>query len=77
MGRPDPERICSSIVTRQKLTLRMQNRSLTRLANTSPKKWEILWSALCLHFACSNPCRNHRRLRVAPTMEEGITDHVC
>ena len=51
MGRPDPERICTSIVERQNLTMRMQIRRLTRLTNAFSKKWENLWAALCLHFA--------------------------
>jgi IS1 family transposase len=76
MGRPDPERICTSIVERQNLTMRMQIRRLTRLTNAFSKKWENLWAALCLHFAYYNLCRIHRSLRVTPAMEAGITDHV-
>lgn len=75
-GRPDPERICTSIVERQNLTMRMQIRRLTRLTNAFSKKWENLWAALCLHFAWYNFCRVHRTLRVTPAMEAGITDHV-
>jgi len=76
MGRPDPERICTSIVERQNLTMRMQIRRLTRLTNGFSKKWENHWAALCLHFAYYNLCRIHRSLRVTPAMEAGITDHV-
>lgn len=76
MGHPDPERICTSIVERQNLTMRMQIRRLTRLTNAFSKKWENLWAALCLHFAYYNLCRVHRSLRVTPAMEAGITDHV-
>jgi hypothetical protein len=75
-GRPDPERICTSIVERQNLTMRMQIRRLTRLTNGFSKKWEDLWAALCLHFACYSFCRIHRSLRVTPAMEACITDHV-
>jgi len=76
MGRPDPERICTSIVERQNLTIRMQMRRLTRLTNAFSKKWENLWAAYCLHFAYYNFCRIHKSLRVTPAMETGITNHV-
>jgi transposase-like protein/IS1 family transposase len=75
-GRPDPERICTSIVERQNLTMRMQIRRLTRLTNAFSKKWDNLWAALCLHFAYYNFCRIHRSLRVTPAMEAGLTDRV-
>ena len=75
-GRPDPERICTSIVERQNLTIRMQMRRLTRLTNAFSKKWDNLWAAYCLHFAWYNFCRVHKTLRVTPAMEAGITDHV-
>lgn len=76
MGRPDPERICTSIVERQNLTIRMQMRRLTRLTNGFSKKWENLWAAYCLHFAYYNFCRIHRSIRVTPAMEAGITNRV-
>jgi len=75
-GDPDPARICTSIVERQNLTMRMQMRRLTRLTNGFSKKWENLWAALCLHFAYYNFCKIHRTLRVTPAMEAGITDRV-
>jgi hypothetical protein len=75
-GNPDPRRICTSIVERQNLTMRMQMRRLTRLTNGFSKKWENLWAALCLHFAYYNFCRVHSSSRVTPAMETGIADHV-
>jgi transposase-like protein/IS1 family transposase len=75
-GSPDPARICTSIVERQNLSMRMQMRRLTRLTNGFSKKWENLWAALCLHFAYYNFCRIHKTLRVTPAMEGGIADHV-
>jgi hypothetical protein len=56
--------------------MRMQLRRLTRLTNGFQKKWENLWAALCLRFACYNFCRIHRSLRVTPAMEAGIADRV-
>lgn len=75
-GNPDPKRICTSIVERQNLTMRMQIRRLTRLTNAFSKKWDNLWAALCLHFAWYNFVRVHRSLRVTPAMQAGIADHV-
>lgn len=75
-GTPQAERICTSHVERQNLTMRMQMRRLTRLTNGFSKKRENLWAALCLHFAYYNFCRVHQTLRVTPAMEAGITDHV-
>jgi len=75
-GMPDYERICTSHVERQNLTMRMQIRRLTRLTNAFSKKWENLRAAVALHFAYYNFCRVHQTLRVTPAMEAGITDHV-
>jgi IS1 family transposase len=76
IGQPDPKRICTSIVERQNLTIRMSMRRLTRLTNGFSKKWENLWAAYCLHFAYYNFCRIHQTLRVTPAMEAGLSDHV-
>jgi IS1 family transposase len=76
IGQPDPDRICTSIVERQNLTIRMGMRRLTRLTNAFSKKWDNLWSAYCLHFAYYNFCRVHKSLRVTPAMEAGVSDHV-
>jgi hypothetical protein len=76
LGDSDPKCICTSIVERQNLTIRMQVRRLTRLTNAFSKKWENLWAAYCLHFAYYNLCRVHKTLRVTPAMESGITNHI-
>ena len=76
IGMPDYERICTSHVERQNLTMRMQIRRLTRLTNAFSKKWENLRAAVALHFAYYNFCRIHQSLRVTPAMEAGLTDHV-
>ncbi len=75
-GEPEPDRICTSIVERQNLTIRMQMRRMTRLTNAFSKKWDNLWSAYCVHFAYYNFCRTHKTLRVTPAMEACVSDHV-
>jgi transposase-like protein/IS1 family transposase len=76
IGQPDPERICTSIVERSNLSLRMGIRRFTRLTNAFSKKWENHWAAVALWFTFYNFCRVHKSLRVTPAMEAGITDHV-
>lgn len=76
IGNPDPDRICTSHIERQNLTLRMSMRRLTRLTNAFSKKWENLNAAFALHFAWYNFGRIHKSLRMTPAMEAGITDHV-
>jgi IS1 family transposase len=75
-GQPDPERICTSHVERQNLTMRMQTRRLTRLTLSFSKKRANLWAALALYFAWYNFCRTHRTIRCTPAMEARITDHI-
>jgi transposase-like protein/IS1 family transposase len=76
IGRPDPNKICTSHVERQNLTMRMQIRRFTRLTNAFSKKWENHYAALALYFAYYNFVRIHQTLRVTPAMEAGLTDHV-
>jgi IS1 family transposase len=75
-GRPDSERICTSIVERSNLSLRMGLRRFTRLTNGFSKKSENHCSAVVLWYTYYNFCRVHRSLRVTPAMEAGIADHV-
>ena len=75
-GQPDPERICTSIIERQNLSVRMGTRRFTRLTNAFSKKWENHWAAVACWFAFYNFCRVHKSLRVTPAMEAKITDHV-
>ncbi len=76
VGMPDYDRICTSHVERQNLTMRMQIRRLTRLTNGFAKKWENLNAAVALHFAYYNFCRVHKTLRVTPAMEAGLARDV-
>lgn len=75
-GNPDLERVCTSHVERQNLTLRMSMRRLTRLTNAFSKKWANLKAAYALQFAYYNFCRVHQTLRITPAMEAGITNHI-
>jgi IS1 family transposase len=76
IAHPDRDRVCTSHVERQNLTMRMQIRRFTRLTNGFSKKWENHWAMLCLYFAWYNFVRVHRSLRVTPAMEAGITDRI-
>lgn len=76
MGQPDPERICTSIVERQNLSVRMGTRRFTRLTNAFSKKWENHWAAVACWFAFYNFCRVHKSLRTTPAMAAGISDHI-
>jgi hypothetical protein len=76
MGRPDPERICTSIVERSNLSLRMGLRRFTRLTNAFSKKWENHWAAVALWYCWYNFGRVHKSIRMTPAMAAGISDHV-
>lgn len=75
-GSPKPNRICTSHIERQNLTMRMQICRLTRLTNAFSKKYESHKAAIALHFAYYNLCKFHQTLRASLAMEAGITDHV-
>jgi IS1 family transposase len=76
IGMPDYERICTSHIERQNLSIRMGMRRMTRLTNAFSKKWANLKYAYALWFAFYNFCRTHKTIRVTPAMEAGLTDHV-
>ena len=76
MGNPAKERICTSHVERQNLSIRMGMRRMTRLTNAFSKKWANLEAAYSLWFAYYNWCRRHQTLRATPAMEAGLTDRV-
>ena len=76
MGQPDPERICTSIVERSNLSLRMGLRRFTRLTNAFSRKFENHWAAVVLWYTAYNFVRVHKSLRMTPAMAAGITDHI-
>jgi IS1 family transposase len=82
-GNPDPDKICTSHIERHNLSMRMQNRRLTRLTNAFSKKWANHDAALGLYFAVYNFVRPHGTLthdaedrrKTTPAMKAGLTDH--
>lgn len=75
-GNPNPDRVSTSYIERQNLTMRMQMRRFTRLTNAFSKKLGNLKAAVALHFAHYNFMRIHKSLRCTPAMQAGIADHV-
>jgi len=75
MGFPQQDRICTSHIERQNLSIRMGMRRMTRLTNAFSKKWENLEAAYALWFTHYNWCRKHQSLGMTPAMRQGLTDH--
>jgi hypothetical protein len=85
-GNPDPDRISTSYVERQNLTMRMSMRRFTRLTNGFSKKLDSHMAAVALHFLHYNFARPHKTLAVkgddgiltkrTPAMAAGVADHV-
>lgn len=79
-GKPDMNRVSTSYVERQNLTMRMSMRRYTRLTNAFSKKIENLEAAVALHFMYYNFCRPHktlnlkRNLNITPAMAAEITN---
>jgi IS1 family transposase len=79
-GDPDPDRISTSHVERQNLTMRMGMRRFTRLTNGFSRKVENLAHAVSLHFMHYNFARPHSALKEryprTPAMAAGVADHI-
>jgi len=85
-GDPDPEKISTSYVERQNLTMRMSMRRFTRLTNGFSKKLDNHMAAIAIHFMHYNLARPHKSLSLpqedgpaikqTPAMAAGIADHV-
>lgn len=79
-GDPDPDRISTSYVERQNLTMRMGMRRFTRLTNGFSRKIENLAHAVSLHFLHYNFARPHSAVKEryprTPAMAAGVADHV-
>jgi IS1 family transposase len=82
IGDPDPEKISTSYVERQNLTMRMGMRRFTRLTNAFSKKLENHMCAISLHFLYYNFARPHITLTkragtpTTPAMASGVADHI-
>ena len=70
-GDPDPDRISTSYVEWQNLTMRMGMRRFTRLTNGFSRKVENLAHAVSLHFMHYNFARTHQSLQRTPAMRLG------
>jgi transposase-like protein/IS1 family transposase len=75
-GNPVPDRICTSIVERHNLSIRMAVRRLTRLTNAHSKKRKNHEAMLGLFFGFYNFVRVHSTIKQTPAMAHGLTDHV-
>ncbi len=83
MGKPDPDKVSTSYVERQNLTMRMNIRRLTRLTNGHSKKIENHGHAIALHYMYYIFVRKHETLTKArggihctPAMAAGVADRV-
>ena len=82
IGDPLESQISTSHVERSNLTLRMQNRRMTRLTNAFSKSIEHHGYALALTFMHYNFARPHQTLtqgagfKTTPAMAAGVSDHV-
>lgn len=85
-GSPDLKKACTSHIERQNLTIRMQNRRMTRLTNAFSKKWQNHAASFAIHFATYNFITPHgtltknsgdagERIKTTPAMAAGLTDH--
>jgi IS1 family transposase len=82
-GNPDMDKVSTSYVERQNLTMQMGMRRFTRLSNGFSKKVENLAHAVSLHFMYYNFARPHQTLtklnggrKTTPAMAAGIANHV-
>jgi hypothetical protein len=74
-GRPDPEKISTSIVERSNLTIRMRMRRFTRLTNGFSKSWLHHEAAFALFAVAYNLVLIHGTLKTTPAVKHGLTDH--
>lgn len=73
-GNPDMNKVSTSLVERQNLTMRMSMRRFTRLTNGHSKKIENHCHAVALHFMHYNFCRKHITLKTTPAVAAGVAE---
>ena len=76
IGNPDWDKISTSYIECQNLTMRMHMRRFTRLTNAFSKKVEMHAHAVALHFMYYNFGKIHKTHRVTPAMAAGVTDRL-
>jgi IS1 family transposase len=76
LGKPDQNKISTSFVERQNLTMRMHMRRLTRLTNAFSKKMDNFKAAVALHFGYYNFVKMHKTLRATPAMASGVSKEI-
>jgi|SRR5689334_15269962 len=74
MGMPDVDKISTSYIESQNLTVRMHCRRLTRLTNAFSKKLANFKAAIALHYGYYNFVKRHTTLRCTPAMAAGIAN---
>ncbi len=72
IGDPKPEKVCTSYIERQNLTIRTQLRRFTRLTNAFSKTLDNLKASIALHFWHYNFMRIHSTIKMTPAMAAGI-----
>jgi len=79
-GNPDADKISTSYVERQNLTMRMGMRRFTRLTNGFSKKVQNHAASIAIHFLYMNYGRPHKSLANpyprTPAMAAGLADHI-
>lgn len=73
-GEPDINKVSTSYVERQNLTMRMHMRRFTRLTNGFSKKVANHEASIALHFMYYNFVKMHKTLNCTPAMAAGVTD---
>lgn len=75
-GNPDLEKVSTSLIERQNLTMRTFMKRFVRKTCCFSKRLEDHRSMLALHFIHYNFVRIHRSLRISPAMAAGVSDHL-
>lgn len=75
MGFARQDRVCTSHIERQNLSIRMGVRRMTRLTNAFSKKWDNHTAAIALWFVWYNFGRKHMTLKATPAQAHGLADH--